>query len=71
MCWVGEGVGAGDGSCAQSGGFPVGKPRVTATGVVGGWEARRRGPRSRPRWVLGGSLPLRETPPGSACEEQK
>ena len=56
MRWVGEGVGAGDGSCAQNGGFRVGKPSVTATGVVGlvGGEEKRPPEQTAlgARWVI-------------------
>lgn len=68
MRWV-ERAGAGDGSCAQSSAFPAGKPSVTRTRVVGLVGGEEKRPRSRLRWLLGGSLQLRETPP--ACEEQR
>ena len=61
----------GTGPVPRAAGSGQGSRAWTGWGWWGWWEARRRGPRSRPPWVLGGSLLLRETPPGSACEEQK
>lgn len=56
MRWVGEGVGAGDGSCAQSSAFPAGKPIVTRTRVVGlvGGEEKRPPEQTAlaARWVI-------------------
>lgn len=56
MRWVGEGVGAGDGSCAQSSGVRARKPSVTGMGVVGWVEGEEKRPSEQTalgaRWVI-------------------